>query len=137
MIIEKIPRQKSGVISLAMTSLFYGILVFVEKPENCDGCWQSYLELLCVFSARFFTAFYFSVFFLYVTELYPLRARGIGFGIGSAAGAIASSSGNAIIFGLADNGITPMIFFTLVGILAIATLFFLPETHNKPLVDEI
>jgi MFS family permease len=46
---------------------------------------------------RFSTAFYYSVLFLFVNELYPSRARGIGFGVGSAAGAIASTLGNLII----------------------------------------
>lgn len=82
-------------------------------------------------------SFYFSIFFLYATELFPLRARGIGFGVGSAAGAIASSSGGPILSTLVDNSISPMIFFTLCGIIGAAVLFFLPETHNKPLEDEI
>ena len=136
-VVESLPRQKTGIVCFSIAALFNGILVFVEKPDNCDGCFENYLEIFCIFSSRFFVSFYFSLFFLYVTELFPLRARGMGFGIGSAAGAIASSSGNIILSSLSENSINPQIFFCLCAILAIATLFFLPETMNMPLTDEI
>lgn len=95
--VEDMPRQKTGVKCFALVTFFLGILIFIEKPEDCEQCIESYIELVCVFIARLITAFYFALFFLYVTELYPLRARGMGFGIGSAVGAIGSSSAPVIL----------------------------------------
>ena len=66
-----------------------------------------------------------------------MRARAMGFGISSAAGAIGSSL-TPIIFGvLIGLQITPMLYLTLCSLLAIAVLFFLPETQGKPLEIEI
>lgn len=133
LVIERMPRNKSGLICFAIVVFFNGILVFANKTDNCVECFSNYLEIFCIFSSRFFVSFYFSIFFLYVTELFPLRARGMGFGVGSAAGAIASSSGGVILTAMQSNGIAPTIFFVLCGVLAIAVLLFLPETMNKPL----
>ena len=94
--IQKLPRIKSGYICFALAILFNGILIFVNPGEDCNGCTQGIIEIIFVFASRFVISFYFSIFFLYVTEIFPLRARGLGFGIASAAGAIASSSGQFI-----------------------------------------
>ena len=50
------------------------------------------LEMLLTFGSRFVVSFYFSVFFIYLVEIYPMRARGLGFGMASAFGAIGSTS---------------------------------------------
>jgi MFS family permease len=84
------------------------------------------LEIVCVFIARFSIAFYFSIFFLFVNELYPLRARGLGFGIGSAAGAVGTMSGNVVIGYFYENSINPQILNLLLAIIAISTLIFVP-----------
>ena len=120
----------SGIISV--------ILIFVEKPVDCDLCTESLIELILNFFSRLAIAFYYSILFLYITELYPLRARGQGFGVASSIGAISSSTGSIIIVNVFDdNGINHYIFFTFVALLAISALVFLDETKNKPLKNEI
>ena len=58
--------------------------------------------------------------------MFPLRARGQGFGVGSAFGAVATAS-SSVIFGLfQQSDLNPMIFLTVCGILNILVLMFLP-----------
>ena len=66
-----------------------------------------------------------------------MRVRGQGFGVSSAVGAIASSTVSLIYGAMIQNNINKMIFPTVLGIAAILVLFFLPETKDVPLVDEI
>ena len=120
------PRQLSGIISFGISIFFTTILLFVQKPADCSYCIEGVIELICVFVSRFATSYYFAVFFLYATELYPLRARGQGFGVGSAFGALASGS-SSIIFGFfIQNDINPMIFETFCGVVLVVVLLFLP-----------
>jgi len=81
--IENLPRKKSGYVLVGVPLIIFTILVFVEPPANCSGCFEGILQIVLVFAARFGICAYFSVFFLYITELFPLPLRGIGFGISS------------------------------------------------------
>ena len=92
---------------------------------------------MLVFGSRFAVSFYFGIFFLYVSETYPLRSRGLGLGFASSIGAVASSSGQFILNELEDRQISPMLLFTVLCICAILTLNFMEETLNIPLKDEI
>ena len=74
---------------------------------------------------------------MYITEIFPLRARGLGFGIASAVGAIASSSGQFVLSEMEEKGINPMISLTICAVLPAYLLTFLNETHKKPLETEI
>ena len=69
--IEKLPRKKSGYVLIGIPILIFGILIFVEPPENCKGCFLGIFQLILVFGARFCICAYFSVFFLFVTEIFP------------------------------------------------------------------
>lgn len=72
-----------------------------------------------------------------MSEVFPLRARGMGYGIASAAGAIASSSGQFIFEKMEEKGINPMILFTIIAIFAAIVLSFEDDSLNKPLENEI
>ena len=131
--ITRTPRIKSGYIFFGLSAIFTGILVFVTPPDYCNGCIEGFIEIILVFCSRFCICYYFSIFFLYVTEIFPLRARGLGFGIASAFGAVASASAQFIFSEMEERGINSMIFLTIAAILPMIVLTFLDETHNKPL----
>lgn len=125
-IIDLLPRKKSGQFLMGLASIFTGILIFVKKPEVCDKCFEGNMEIAMVFCARFCISMYFSIFFLYCTELYPLPARAMGFGIGSAAGSIASTSGQVVMPMIQQMGWNPMILLTFMAVSCIFLVRFLP-----------
>ena len=80
---------------------------------------------------------YFTIFFVYITELFPLSTRALGFGIGSSAGAIASTSSQVVMPFFQQNNVNPMTLLSLLSVLTIFFIYKLPETLNVPLADEI
>lgn len=91
------------------------------------------METILVFTARFCICAYFSVFFLFVTEIYPLPLRGIGFGMSSAFGALASISSQFVLSSISKTKINPMIIFSGVSVIGLIIISRLPETLNKKL----
>ena len=61
----------------------------------------------------------------------------MGFGIASSAGAIASSSGMFIFSEFEDKQINPMYLFAVFSLISMIVMFFMKETLNQPLADEI
>ena len=135
--VEKLPRVRTGQVSFAFALVFNLILIFIHTGEDCHGCFAGIVQIFLVFASRFVISFYSSLFFLYATEIFPLRARGLGFGMCSAMGALASSSGQFIFSYLEDEHISPMILFSSFSLLAIIVFCFMNETLNQPLQDEI
>lgn len=90
-----------------------------------------------VFIFRGCVSFFFCFFQVYFCELYPARARGMGAGIVSAVGTLASTSSPIYLGYLRRNGINVMSFFVLFAIIAIGNLFLLTETKGAPLKEEI
>lgn len=66
-----------------------------------------------------------------------MRVRGQGFGVGSAIGAVGSSTTSIIYGAMLQGNVNVMIFPTICSVAAILVLFFLPETKDLPLADEI
>lgn len=80
---------------------------------------------------------YFSVFFLYITELFPLPLRGIGFGTSSVFSALGNASAQFILSSTAQTNLNPMIIFALVSGIGVTSIIFLPETLDKKLEETI
>jgi len=84
------------------------------------------LELLFIFIFRFSVSFEFALFLLYCNELYPAQIRGLGIGISSAIGTIAST-GTPLIFGeLRKKNFPVMLIFLLFGVISLICSKFLP-----------
>jgi sugar phosphate permease len=136
-LIEKIPRKLMGIILFVAAAFCALLLTFIVKPEECDLCIQSILEIIFIFIFRGCVSFFFCFFQVYFCELYPARARGMGSGIVSAVGTLASTSSPIYLGYLRRNGINVMSFFVLFAIIAIGNLFLLHETKGAPLKEEI
>ncbi len=61
----------------------------------------------------------------------------MGFGIGSAAGSVGSSTIPLVIQSMVSQKLNIYTLFTGCGLLGIIFIVFLPETLNKPLTNEI
>lgn len=90
-------------------------------------------ELVIVAIFRSSSALYFILMYIYMVELYPSRSRGMGGGISSSVGTLASSL-SPIILGLFErNNINANILFAVLALLSIGVVTLLPETLGKPL----
>ena len=63
--IERMPRQKLGVVMFALAGICSGILIFVTKPKDCDLCVESIIEIAIITIFRFAISFYFCFFQIY------------------------------------------------------------------------
>lgn len=88
---------------------------------------------MVVFIFRASIAFFFCFFQIYACELYPSRARGIGTGIVSAVGTLASTSSPIYLGYLKRNNINVMSIFVLFGIIGLSSLILLTETKGVAL----
>ena len=80
-------RKKWGMISLGISSVMTFIVIFLKSPYDCDFCLELKIGLGLICIARFFIAMYFGIMSLYINELYPTKATGLGtsliFGVGN------------------------------------------------------
>lgn len=96
---------------------------------------EAIIELVIVFIFRASIAFFFCFFQVYFCELYPARARGIGAGIVSAIGTLASTSSPIYLGYLKRNNINVMTVFVLFGIIGLSSIALLTETKGVPLKE--
>lgn len=113
------------------------ILSFIKKPEDQDLSLAAIIELVFVFIFRACVAFYFCYFQIYFCELYPARARGIGAGVVSAVGTLASTSSPIYLGYLKRNNINVMTIFVLFAIIGLSNVTLLSETKGVTLKEEI
>lgn len=99
MVVDKVPRQKAGMILFSIAGLCASILLFISKPAGCEFCPEAVFELVIVAVFRSSSALYFIIMYIYMVELFPARSRAMGAGISSSVGTLASSL-SPIILGL-------------------------------------
>ena len=80
---------------------------------------------------------YFTLFLVYIVEIFPTRAVGIGVNAINIAGTVATTLGPVILGSLERLEFNLMIFFFFLGIVGAAITLLLQETHNKPIESEI
>jgi hypothetical protein len=64
--IEQMKRKFMGLLTFGITVLCSGVMIFLDKPQDCDLCGESVVELVLVFVFRSAVSMYFCLFFLYV-----------------------------------------------------------------------
>ena len=64
--IHKFPRVTAGYVLLSLSGICCFILLFLEKPDDCDFCTASIVELIIVFAFRLFLSCYFITLYLYI-----------------------------------------------------------------------
>ena len=125
-VIDKIPRLQAGLILFSINGICAFILLFLEKPEDCDFCAISIVELIIIFIFRLSISCYFIILYVYMVELYPARSRAIGNGIVSAVGTLGSTLAPIILGVFSRNSININIFFLLCVIVGLGSIPFLP-----------
>ena len=123
--IEKIERRRWGMILFTICTICALLLNFIKKPEDEDFSIEAVIEIIVVFVFRGSISFYFCFFQIYYCELYPARARGMGSGVVSSIGTLASTSSPIYLGYLQRNNINPMTVFVLFGIIGLSVVTLL------------
>lgn len=133
--VKEMKRKVTGMVSFLVLVGVSGVLILVEVPERCDMCVEAMVELVLIFVFRVVVAGYFCVFYLYINELFPTRVTGLGVGLISACGAVASML-SPLVLDLINNNVLMMIFcgLTLVGA---SVITLMPETRGKEIEAEV
>jgi MFS family permease len=138
LIIHKVPRKKSSFIGMGLAAflcLVLGVMVMFETEDNLS--YFKWLETAVLMLNRFILCCVWSIFFVYVAELYPTEVRSLGFGwtsVAGMAGSILSPFVKRIAANFHINSWFPP---AAIGIAAWLFTTCLKETFGKPLQDTI
>lgn len=131
--IEGIKRKWLGIVLLSIAVLCSLITTVVNDPVECGLCMETAVQIILIILFRAVISFFFSFFEIYISEIFPSRVRGLGFGIISAAGSLSSALTPTILSILLDNTIDALLLFSISGVMAASCLTLLPETMGVPL----
>lgn len=93
--VERMRRKLMGKLLFAVAVVSAVGLFFVTNRN--DDFWKI-LQMVLIFVFRFAISFYFVIFAIYSTELFPAQIKGVAIGFASALGTVASTL-SPIIFG--------------------------------------
>lgn len=88
-----------------------------------------------MFIFRACVSLFFCFFLVYICEIYPARIRGIGTGIVSSIGSLATILNPIYIGALRKNGLNAFTIFLILGLIAIGCLKLLPETKSEKMIE--
>jgi hypothetical protein len=97
----------------------------IEKPEGCEFCFESIIEVIVIFFFRFAIATEFILFLVYIVELFPMRVVGIGMSAVNSSGTIASTLSPIILGALTRIEFNLMLFFFILGVVGSALTLLL------------
>ncbi|XP_062525995.1 organic cation transporter protein [Bombyx mori] len=120
-------RRSSSAISLLITAIAMGLLIFVPADT-----WYSILLGVIAVAASCVT---FSIQFTFVTELYPTSMRSMGFGLSAGATKLGAMMA-PFVASSKPFWMAPLI-FCILPIIAIVFTLILPETKGKKLKDTL
>lgn len=130
-IISKIKRKPFSLLGLGISSIVCLILAILTSVGNSTGF--LILETVALIINRLVVCCFWSIFFVYVAELYPTKVRSLGYGWVSAIGMIGSAVCPFLIQFSEDIGINTWINPAVIGLVGTAFLVFLPETYGNKL----
>jgi hypothetical protein len=93
--VEKMQRKLWGKMLFALATICGVGLFFVTRLE---GNFWKFMQMVLIFVFRFAISFYFVLFSIYSTELFPAQIKGVAIGFASALGTVASTT-SPVIFG--------------------------------------
>ena len=123
-IITKTPRKKSSFILFFIIILLLVVSGMVSPNDQCKNCPKGIAEISLSFVVRFLMSFAFSLFLIYLPEVYPMRIRGIGYGIISGIGFNSATIAQILFPYLEKKSISPMYFQAFMCIIGFCCFFF-------------
>jgi len=137
-IIHKSLRKKSTFIGLGMASfmcLILGILILLKNSNNETTI--IWLQAIGLMINRFVLCGFWSIFYVYVAELYPTQIRSLGYGWTSVMGMIGSTISPFVTTISADIGVNSWFPPAIIGFISCIFVVKLPETLKQSLKDVI
>lgn len=137
-IIHKCYRKKSSYIGLGFSTAMCGVLAVLIsfKTEDNENLFK-WLQTAGLLLNRFVLCAIWSIFFVYVGELYPTKVRSLGYGWTSLIGNIGSTISPYILLISELIGLNSWVVPTILGGVAWLFVSCLPETRGKSLKDDI
>lgn len=137
-IIHKSPRRKSTFIGLGLASfmcLSLGILILFENSDN--EYYFVWLQAAGLMINRFVLCGFWSIFYVYVAELFPTQIRSLGYGWTSVMGMIGSTLSPFVTTISKSVGMNNWLPPAILGFLSVLFVSKLPETFGQSLKDVI
>ncbi|KAL4481625.1 hypothetical protein ABPG74_007714 [Tetrahymena malaccensis] len=138
-VLNSFKRKPSALFFQILSSIFCLLFIAFPIPDSCknSSCYQKYVQILLFLLSKMSINSYFVVISTYFPELYPTSVRSLGVGFIRATGISGSILSSFAISWSKEIGISPLVSFGIIGSFGIIFGFFLPETQNLPLEDEI
>jgi|688.fasta_scaffold786327_1 hypothetical protein len=103
------------------------ILIFVtDLFDNGDSDFLKYLEMFLLVANRFVLCCFWSIFYIYISELFPTKVRSLGYGWAGAVGTVGSSLAPYIILASTSIGVDSWVPPGVVGLLCLIFIARLP-----------
>ncbi|KAK4710222.1 hypothetical protein R3W88_004735 [Solanum pinnatisectum] len=141
-LIDRVGRRKLVLTSVSgMVLALTGLGTFLTLAEQSGGklVWTLVLSIITTYSyVAFFNVGLAPVTWVYTAEIFPLRYRGLGVGIGVAVNRLMNATVSMTFLSMMSAMTIAGVFFMFAGISVIALLFFyffLPETKGKSLEE--
>nr|XP_004233514.1 probable polyol transporter 6 [Solanum lycopersicum] len=141
-LIDRVGRRKLVLTSvIGMIVALTGLGTFLTLAEQSGGklIWALVLSIITTYSyVGFFNVGLAPVTWVYTAEIFPLRYRGLGVGIGVAVNRLMNATVSMTFLSMMSAMTIAGVFFMFAGISVIALIFFyffLPETKGKSLEE--
>ncbi|KAK4710220.1 hypothetical protein R3W88_004733 [Solanum pinnatisectum] len=141
-LIDRVGRRKLVLTSVSgMVLALTGLGTFLTLAEQSGGklVWTLVLSIITTYSyVAFFNVGLAPVTWVYTAEIFPLRYRGLGVGIGVAVNRLMNATVSMTFLSMMSAMTIAGVFFMFAGISVIALIFFyyfLPETKGKSLEE--
>ncbi|XP_049360544.1 probable polyol transporter 6 [Solanum verrucosum] len=141
-LIDRVGRRKLVLTSVSgMIVALTGLGTFLTLAEQSGGklIWTLVLSIITTYSyVAFFNVGLAPVTWVYTAEIFPLRYRGLGVGIGVAVNRLMNATVSMTFLSMMSAMTIAGTFFMFAGISIIALIFFyyfLPETKGKSLEE--
>jgi hypothetical protein len=128
--INNISRKRVGSIISLIGCGCSLILLFYEKPGECDFCYYNFIELAIFIIFKGTVSFFKAVLIVYVCEAFPNTIRGSALAVHLAAGQVAAIVTPIMLAVMESLHLKIMTFFLMFAFLNFIAADFLPETRG-------
>jgi len=122
-------KTKTALFASVIITTLINYLIATYAPENLVT--RIIRTILTMVVTNIILCGLFCNFYIYASEIFPVTLRGTGLGIAVFVGKLMGSSSSFVKSYCINNGLDPVIGFTLPSVLAIIALQFAPEIYPK------
>jgi hypothetical protein len=137
-VVHKLKRKTASYYGLGIASAMCFVLgILLIFQDNDNKATLAWFEAVGLVINRFVLCGFWSIFYVFVAELFPTQVRSLGYGFTSVTGMIGSSLSPYITTISSSIHVNNWFPPAILGFVSCAFIFKLPETFGKPLKDMI